>query len=102
MASRLLATLAHLTSHQYGYMVSHMKTTVDLPDALLIEAKKRAAELRRPLRELIAEGLRAVLRGETGRPARRPIRWITVEGALSADLDLGDREAMHEFLRPMP
>jgi len=36
-----------------------MKATIDLPDDLLIEAKKRAAELRRPLRSIIESALRA-------------------------------------------
>src|SRR5262245_52635639 len=52
-----------LTTHNYGFMVSHMKTTVDLPDDLLILAKKRAAEQRRPLRALLAEALRSQLAG---------------------------------------
>jgi len=83
-------------------MVSCMrKTTVELPDDLLIEAKKRAVELRRPLRELVEEGLRAQLSRKTVRPikAARRIRWITVEGGLPPDLDLRDRSKMHNWLR---
>lgn len=78
-----------------------MKTTVDLPDHLLIAAKKRAAETRRSLRGLIEEGLRSVLserkRGEQRRKPR--IRWVVARGGTPPDLDLGDREAMHEWLR---
>jgi len=83
-------------------MVSRMKkTTVELPDDLLIEAKKRAVELRRPLRELVEEGLRAQLSRKTVRPtkAARRIRWITVEGGLPPHLDLRDRSKMHNWLR---
>jgi hypothetical protein len=83
-------------------MVSCMrKTTVELPDDLLIEAKKRAVELRRPLRELVEEGLRAQLSRKTVRPIKavRRIRWITVEGGLPPDLDLRDRSKMHNWLR---
>lgn len=77
------------------------KTTVELPDDLLIEAKKRAVELRRPLRELVEEGLRAQLSRKTVRPIKavRRIRWITVEGGLPPDLDLRDRSKMHNWLR---
>lgn len=77
-----------------------MKTTVELPDDLLIEAKKRAAELRRPLRRLIEEGLRRQLAapGTGGRRAGR-IRWVTARGGLPARVDLADRTAMHEWLR---
>ena len=77
------------------------KTTIELPDDLLIEAKKRAAELRRPLRELVEQGLRAQLSQTTGRPktVAGKIRWITVKGGLPPDLDLRDRAKMHDWLR---
>jgi hypothetical protein len=51
-------------------MVLCMKTTVELPDDLLVEAKKLAAELRVPLRRLVEEGLRARL-ARKGRPPAR-------------------------------
>jgi hypothetical protein len=77
-----------------------MKTTLDLPDDLFVEAKKRAAEERRPLRDLIETGLRAELRA-TRRPARRvkSITWVTVKGGLPDGLDVSDRDAMHDRLR---
>jgi hypothetical protein len=80
-----------------------MKTTVDLPDDLVIAAKKRAAELRRPLRVLIERGLRAELRRTragretTGKGVK--LNWVTVDGGLPAGLDVADRAAMHEWLR---
>jgi hypothetical protein len=80
-----------------------MKTTVDLPDDLVIAAKKRAAELRRPLRALIERGLRAELgrsRPDLGSRKRRvKLTWITVDGGLPAGVDVADRAAMHEWLR---
>ena len=77
-----------------------MKTTIELPDELFVAAKKRAAEERRPMRDLVARGLRAQLQ----RPARgaRPvtaIKWVTVKGGLPRDVDVADREAMHDSLR---
>ena len=81
-----------------------MKTTVELPDDLLIAAKKRAAELRRPLRRLIEDGLRASLavrkRKESGRQAR--IRWTTVPGGLPPGLDLSDRPSMIDWIQRRP
>lgn len=78
-----------------------MKTTIDLPDKLLIAAKKKAAELRRPLRSLVEEGLRTVLNAQRHhRPdGKRKIRWVTVKGKLSEDLNLTSRAAMHDWLR---
>ena len=77
-----------------------MKTTVDLPDELLIAAKKRAAELRCSLRSLIERGLRQELASHgAGRKAtRRRIRGVTVRGGLPAGPDVGDRAAMHDWL----
>ena len=76
-----------------------MKTTVELPDELLMEAKKRAIELRRPLRALIEEGLRSHLeRLRQADYARgQPIRWVTSEGGLPPGLDPSDREAMADW-----
>jgi hypothetical protein len=78
--------------------MARMKTTLDLPDELLIEAKKRAAEERRPLRALVEEGLRLVLRKPERRQRKRQVRLVTVKGGLAPDLDLSSREAMYEWL----
>jgi len=51
--------------------VSRMKTTIVLPDALLAEAKRAAAEEQTTLRALIEEGLREVLERRRRRPAFR-------------------------------
>jgi hypothetical protein len=75
-----------------------MKTTLDLPDELLIEAKKAAAEQRRPLRALVEEGLRMVLRKPEASRKRKQVRLITVKGGLPRNLDLSNREAMYEWL----
>lgn len=82
-------------------MLSRMKTTVDIPDDLFIAAKKRAAELRQPLRALIERGLRAELAQAAARRRQKPrtIRWVTVAGGLPPGVDVSDRAAMHEWLR---
>jgi len=81
-------------------MVLCMKTTFDLPDELVIAAKKRAAELRRPLRALVEAGLRAQLAAP--RPPRgaesRSISWVTVDGGLPEGVDVADRAAMYDWL----
>jgi len=75
-----------------------VKTTLELPDELLIEAKKAAAEQRRPLRALVEEGIRMVLRGPQRRNVSRRVRLVTVKGGLPRNLDLSSREKMYEFL----
>ena len=42
-------------------MVTHMKTTIEIPDALLKEAKDVAAARGTTLKELVATGLHAVV-----------------------------------------
>jgi predicted transcriptional regulator len=42
-------------------MVSHMKTTVDLPDELLREAQRIARDEGTTLKSIMEEGLRAVI-----------------------------------------
>ena len=74
-----------------------MKTTLEIPDELLIRAKQVAAERRQPLRALFEEGLRAVLREPKPAGRNKRVRLITVKGGLPKDLDLSDREKMHEW-----
>ena len=77
-----------------------MKTTIDLPDELLIEAKKRAAETRTTLREIFERGLRRELTDRSGSERRaRRIRWVTARGGLPRGLDVEDRARMHDWIR---
>ena len=78
-----------------------MKTTIDLPDDLLIAVKMLAAERRTTIRSLVERGLRKELGESVSRAARhRPrIRWGTVKGGLAPGLDVTDRARMMEWLR---
>jgi len=63
-----------------------MKTTLDIPDRLLREARKIAARDRTTLRELVELGLRKVIaERKTGHPFR--LRKVTFKGqGLSPEL----------------
>jgi hypothetical protein len=78
-----------------------MKTTVELPDELLLEAKRRALETRTTLREILERALRKELRPSGGRPARRARRipWVTSAGGLPPGLDISDRGKMWEWIQ---
>jgi len=81
-------------------MGSRMKTTIDIPDDLLLAAKREALESGRTLRELVSRGLRQELAAPARpRRKRRAFRLVTVRGDLAPGLDLSSREAMHDFLR---
>lgn len=89
-------------THIYGNMGPHVKTTIDLPDDLLIAAKKKAAESRTTLRVLFERGLRHVLAERRSAGTRRStprIRWVTVRGGLPPGLDVADRTKMHDWIR---
>jgi hypothetical protein len=84
---------------EYGN-IAHMKTTIDIPDNLLLAAKREALESGRTLRELVTLGLRHEL-AASARPRRKraTFRLVTVPGKLAPGLDLSSREAMHDYLR---
>jgi hypothetical protein len=87
-------------------MLSHMKTTVELPDELLIRAKKRSAETRTPLRVLIERGLRRELSSSSARGGvrhtARKIKWVVAPGGLPPGLDVSDRSSLHDWIRSPP
>jgi hypothetical protein len=59
-----------------------MKTTVEIPDALLERARRYARRTGKPLRAVIEEGLRRVLEGEPRRTRYRlPDRSVGRAGA---------------------
>ena len=60
-------------------MVSHMKTTVDLPDELLREAQQVARDEGVSMKSLLEEGLRAVLERHRG-PSRFELPDASVAG----------------------
>lgn len=60
-------------------MVNHMKTTIQIPDGLLKEARKLANVERTTLKALMEEGLRRIL-SERKRRGRFKLRKVTFRG----------------------
>jgi hypothetical protein len=77
-----------------------MKTTVELPDDLLLEAKRKALETGTTLRDIMERALRRDLR-PSGRSTRRPrrIRWVTSAGGPPPGLDVSDRGNMWSWMQ---
>ena len=85
-------------THIYGNIPFHMKTTVDLPESLLREWKKKAAEEGTTLRKMWERVLRDALHTPSVRRRPKPkIRWVTGKGGLPAGLDISSRERMWEW-----
>jgi hypothetical protein len=69
-------------------MICCMRTTVDLPDELLRQARHRAAEEGTTLTALLADGLRLRLAGSSrGRGRRRNLPVSKVRGGLQPWID---------------
>jgi CRISPR/Cas system-associated protein Csm6 len=60
-------------------MVSNMKTTIEISDALLEEARKLAAQEQTTLRALVSEGLRRIIAERKKKEAFK-LRKVTFQG----------------------
>jgi hypothetical protein len=76
-----------------------LRTTVRLPEELLIRAKRKAAAEGRTLTSLIEEGLRRVVAEERrASPAKRKLpRVSTARGGVMPGIDLDDFSSIQEM-----
>src|SRR5262245_15981744 len=76
-----------------------MRTTIELNDDLLRRAKRRAADDRTTLREVIEQALRAHLTRRGALPrGRYTLRWRTERGTLQPGVRLDDRDALFDLM----
>ena len=77
-----------------------MKTTINLPDDLLIEAKVHAARERKTLKEIIETALKRELARASQRHAyrKKSIRWVTASGGLPPAIDMANRETWNSIM----
>lgn len=79
-----------------------MRTTLNIDDHLLAEAKQVAARTHRPLGEVVDDALRLlVAQRDAGRRHRRGEKFelpTDGQGGLRPGVDLGDKELMAELL----
>lgn len=78
-------------------MVSHMKTTINIADDLLLKAKRRAQREKKTLREIVEQALRKQLVEEPSRPFRLK-RHVMKGKGLQAGLSEGDWEKVRELI----
>ncbi len=78
--------------------IAQMKTTLDIPDPLLREARKVAERDRTTLRALVEQGLRRVLAEKQRRPAFR-LRKASFKGrGLHPDMKDADWESIRDLV----
>jgi hypothetical protein len=75
-----------------------MKTTLNLDDELLREAKKRAAERGTTLRQVVEEALRDSLAEPEPDRAGFKLRLKTVRGGGPPRVDVADRDALYDLM----
>jgi hypothetical protein len=76
-----------------------VRTTVNIDDYLLAEAKVLAARTSRSLGAVLDDALRALLRRDAGQPDRGKFRLPTHgSGGLQPGVDLEDKEAVAELM----
>ena len=81
----------------YRETVPHMKTTVEIADSLLAEAKRLAARDRTTLRALIEEGLREILH-KRGQAPDFKLRKASFRGrGLRPEIRESDWEAIRDL-----
>jgi hypothetical protein len=73
-----------------------MRTTLQLQDALLRAAKRRAADEGKTLTAIIEEALRDHLASTRGRGPRFKLRLLTKRGRRVPGVNLADRDALYE------
>jgi hypothetical protein len=80
-------------------MLKHMRTTINLPDDLIRQAKKAALDADTTLTEIIVNALReALLKGRRKQP-RRKIKLTTYgEGGTFPGVDLDDTSAVLDLM----
>jgi hypothetical protein len=89
-------SLARLPLPHIVRMFLHMRTTLIIPDQLMRELKRRAAQRRITLSDLVAETLRRGLAGAAGRatvPAQLPVHDLG-----RTRVDIADRDALYRAM----
>lgn len=75
-----------------------MRTTLDIPDEVLANAKRKAIEDRSTLTAVVEKALRVYV--SPGRARRRSVmkKWVVVKGRRLPHVDISDRDRLFEAM----
>jgi hypothetical protein len=80
-------------------MLKHMRTTINLPDELILQAKKAALEADTTLTEIIANALREALSKRRRKTPRKKFKIITYgKGGVLPGVDLSNTSALLDIM----
>ena len=75
-----------------------MKTTLNLNDQVLRQAKARAARDGITLTKFVEDSLRAKLMTKRGKEPAFKLKLITVKGSRPPNVDISDRDALYDVI----
>ena len=75
-----------------------MRTTININDELLRDAKKRAAEEGTTLRALMEDALRSRIQAHGSSKSGFELRWRTEKGRLQPGVRLDDRQSLFDLM----
>lgn len=78
-------------------MLLCMRTTIEISDELFRQAKKKAADHRVTLRDIVEAALRNYLAGRPKR-GRYRLRWTPERGRLLPGVNLDDHDAIFDLM----
>ena len=84
-----------MTYNHTNDMAFHMKTTLNIDDAVMAELKQEAARQGRTMSELVETALRLLLRAQRKRVTALPLPTFHSGGAL---VDIADRDALYQAM----
>jgi hypothetical protein len=88
-----------MTAQWFCDMLKHMRTTINLPDDLILQAKKAALDADTTLTEIIANALREALAKRHSKKARRDFKIIASgSGGLLPGVDLDDTSTLLDIM----
>jgi hypothetical protein len=80
-------------------MLKHMRTTINLPDELILQAKRAALEADTTLTEIIGDALREALARRRNKKPRSEFKVIASgHGGLQPGVDLDDTSALLDIM----
>ena len=80
-------------------MLKHMRTTINLPDDLILQAKKAALDADTTLTEIIANALREALAKRRKQKTHKDFRLlVSGRGGLRPGVDLDDTSALLDIM----
>lgn len=83
-------------------MLICMRTTLDLEDAVIERARRRAAKEGTTLTDIVERALRLFLSRRADAPAPLATRWVVVQGEREPAVDIADRDRLYDALGERP